>query len=116
MAHGTGRYWQISDKNSFHKNGYWVFSFQLHNYYHELYSDSYEPTHEILPEYRIEVAPEAHMRKGWLGGIRMPDNAVSTGSISKDEANKILWNIKNRDISYAQVVEYFNKCREGENT
>lgn len=110
MAHGTGYYWNLIHKATLKTEEYAVTFTRLYYYWYPEMSDCYEPSCEARDEYEVTVTrwrDDPHRR-----GSRIADHCCEgcrTGSISKDEANKIWWNIKNHNISYAECKRYFTE-------
>ena len=112
MAHGTGLYKVRMYKHEIQTDEYSVRVYRTYDYYYPTYSDSYEPTSEALDEFQICVAkyePDRKIPKAWMTAYF--EDGVDTGTITKDEANKILWNIKNRNISYEAIEQYFKALK-----
>lgn len=80
----------------------WVY--RTYNYYYPQYSDCYEPTSEALDEFKITVA-KYEPNGAWYTAD--PDKGVTVRLEDKNEVNKILWNIKHRNISYEAIEAYF---------
>lgn len=108
MAHGTGYYWNRVYKADIKNDEYAVIFFRTYYYYHPQMSDCYEPDYEALDDYKVSVIKWRKDR--W--GNEVADcisESVESGTISKDEANKIWWNLKNNNISFERVKEYFDR-------
>lgn len=108
MAHGTGYYWNRIWDADLQTKEYAVISFRLYHYYHEQMSDCYEPTSEAMDEYRVEVIKWRKDAYGHLVADHVSDSTDS-GSITKEEANKIWWNLKHKNISFEAVRKYFER-------
>ena len=112
MAHGTGYYWNRIHKADLQTKEYAVIFTRLYYYYYEDMSDCYEPTYEAKDEYKVEVIK---WRKSFhntrsLVADHLCEN-IEAGSIDKDTANKIYWNIKNKNISFAECKRYFTELK-----
>ena len=108
MAHRTGLYSERQYKADIRKEEYAVIFFRTCKYYYPQMSDSVEPSYELLDEYKVEVLK-------WRKDIHTTNSKVadhlsetlSTGTIDKDTANKIYWNLKNRNLTFEQVRKCF---------
>lgn len=119
--HGTGYYWNRLYKMDYQTDEYAVVVCRLYYYYYEAMSDCYEPTYRACDEYEVTVIKWEQDyridRKGgkinvvYLPGMHADHRcpSVRTGSIGKDEANKILWNIKNRNVTFEDCRKYFTE-------
>lgn len=108
MAHGTGLYWIRNYKADLKTKEYAAIFSQTRNYYFEPMSDCIEPTWENLDEYEVTVLKWRKDRWGHMVADHLSEG-YRTGTINKDEANKIWWNIKNRSISFRECREYFKE-------
>lgn len=108
MKHGTGLCWERQYKADLQTDKYAVITLRLFNYYYPQMSDCYEPYCEAKDKYKIRVIvwrKDFHNKKR-----RVADHIckqVETPSISAEEANKIYWNLKNRNIPFEEVKKYF---------
>lgn len=112
MAHGTGLYTERVYKQEMTTEEYSVRVYRTYHYYYPTYSDCYEPTCEALDEFEICVAkyePNRKYPKAWMTAYF--EDGIKTGKINKDEANKILWNLKNHNISYETIEQYFKSIK-----
>lgn len=108
MSHSTGLEWKKNYKVSFENDEYVVSFFRLYDYYYEPMSDSYEPTCEALDEYEVTVTKwrDDFHNKNFKVADHLSESA-RTGSIDKDTANMIYWNLKNRNISFETCKKFF---------
>lgn len=108
MAHGTGYCWIPLYDETVKKEEYVLSFSRLRYYWYPEMSDCYEPTWEDRDEYEARVIRWRTDRYGH----KVADCASEgyrTGSIDRDTANKIYWNIKNRNISFATCRKYFEE-------
>lgn len=108
MAHSTGFFWERIPKADIRTEEYILTVSRVYHYYHEQYSDCYEPSKEGTDKYQVEVTK---WRKDRYGN-RVADHCsehIRTGDISREEAIMIYWNVKNRTISFDCIEEYFKK-------
>ena len=105
MAHGTGLYLNRIYKADLKKQEYVVVVHRTYNYYYEPMSDCYEPSCEALDEYDIAVMC---WREGRYGKVAddFSEN-IRTGAITGEQAKRIWWALKNRDIPFMEVKRYF---------
>lgn len=108
MAHGTGDYLVRIHKADIETDEYLVAFTRTRHYYYDQMSDSYEPTYYDTEEYEATIMKWHRDRWGWLVADCLSDG-YRTGVITKDEANKIWWNLKNRNISFEECRRYFTK-------
>lgn len=106
MAHGTGYYMERVYKADIMKKAYCVMVARKFYYYYEQMSDCVEPTREALDEYDIRVCEWREDRHGDMVADFLSTN-IRTGDIGTEEAKKIWWNLKNREIPFETVKEYF---------
>lgn len=109
MAHGTGLYWNRINKLDIKKDEYMVIFYQLFDYYYPQMSDCYEPSCEAKNEYKVEVLKYREI-KGRMYADHLSEKA-ETETIGKEEAKKIYWNLKNRNISFKEVKKYFEEIK-----
>lgn len=114
MAHGTGYYWIRDYKADLQKDEYAVMCFRLRYYYYEDMSDCYEPTYVNENEWRIDVVKwrDDFYRKGSKVADHLCES-VEMHVTTKDEANKIWWNLKTRNIRFDDVKNEFEKMKKG---
>lgn len=108
MAHGTGLYWErLYDADLQNEEYVTIFS-RLRDYWYPDMSDCYEPTSQWLDEYEVSVIKWTTDRYGHKK-VNLACEGYRTGSISKEMANTIYWNIKNRKISFETCRSYFKE-------
>jgi hypothetical protein len=108
MAHGTGSYMIRKYDLDIQTEEYAAIFFQERYYWYPQMSDCYEPTSELRDNYEVEVIKWRTNRYGHKVADCASDS-VKTGNIDKDTANKIYWNLKNRNISYETCRKYFTQ-------
>ena len=113
MAHGTGYYWNRLYKADIKNDEYAVVFAGLCYYYYEDMSDCYEPTYEWQDEYKVLVMKWRKDRYGHLVADDLSES-VEVGDLTKDEANKVWWNLKNRKIRFEDVKKELEKMKKGD--
>lgn len=108
MAHGTGHYWIRNYNADLKTDEYAAIFSRLRYYYYEDMSDCYEPTWDNEDEYEVTVIKWRKDRYGHIVADHVSEG-YRTGSITKDEANKIWWNIKNRKPGFDVCRKYFTQ-------
>lgn len=108
MAHSTGYFIIRQYEADIKTDEYCVlFGKEIH-YYYEPMSDSNEPTWEWTGKYNVSVG-KWYTRKN--GQVEMDEcwsdcDVQNAYNISKDEANKIWWNIKHRKPDFETIKRY----------
>ena len=108
MAHGTGYYMERIYKADIETEEYAVIFCEERHYYHEQMSDCYEPTWEKTGKYEVTVMAWRKNRWGNQVADCLSQN-IQTGEIDKETANKIWWNLKNRNMNFETVKQNFIK-------
>lgn len=111
MAHGTGYYSERQWNADIVTDEYVVMFFRTKHYWYPDMSDSYEPTSEWTDKYSVEVGVWYEWKKGRkeVSDMWRECDMQSLTDISKDEANKIWWNIKNRNLKFEDIKRYFQR-------
>lgn len=109
MVHGTGDYRVRIYKADLENSEYCAIFTKTRHYYYEDMSDCYEPTwYDKEDGYEATVLKWRKDRYGHLVADHISEG-YRTGDISKEEANKIWWNIKNNNISFDGCRKYFRE-------
>lgn len=112
MAHGTGLYWERKYSADIKTDEYVVRFYRLYDYYYPEMSDCYEPSCIAKNEYRVDVLKwrqDTYNRKHRIADFL--SEHVETPSIDKNTANKIWWNLKNKNISFDECKKYFETLK-----
>ena len=89
-----------------------VFSRLRHAWYPPM-SDSNEPDWEMLDSYSVSVMRwYSKDKRGSMKALDGVSETVEINDIGKDEAKKIYWNLKNREIPFREVKRYFDVLRK----
>ena len=112
MIHGIGLYNERLWDFDVMTDEYAVMFYRTANYYYPTMSDCYEPTKEWTDEYDVSVVKWRKDRYGDLVADHLSDS-VRLSNVGKDVANYVLWNMKNRKISFKEVVAEFERMKKG---
>lgn len=106
MAHGTGRYYNRKYNQDIKKDEYCVIFCQCYNYFYPQMSDCYEPDCYPEDDFQVQIIKWRKDRYNHTVADHISPQ-ICISNINKDEANKIYWNLKNKDISFDQCMKYF---------
>ena len=110
----TGYEWVQMYKAEIQNSDYCVIFFRLRYAWYPLMSDCYEPTWEFRDAFRVEVMRWYLDRYGHKKAMEGISETAVVSDIDKAEANKIYWNLKNREIPFDEVVRYFKEIRDAQ--